>query len=140
MWKDHKTLNRIPESISGCLINGSCKVQPYYVRYNGLSGEASALEYSTTEPDKTEISEDIYQTSAGMIEMYDEGEFGGCLKIGGKQVLEQMNERLEQAGGQCRQDTHHQAQQYEKLAVGNTLFAPLKQFEIPALHTTYPFL
>ena len=86
MWKDHKTLNRIPESISGCLINGSCKVQPYYVRYNGLSGEASALEYSTTEPDKTEISEDIYQTSAGMIEMYDEGEFGGCLKIGGKHI------------------------------------------------------
>ena len=31
MWKDHKTLNRIPESISGCLINGSCRVQPYYV-------------------------------------------------------------------------------------------------------------
>ena len=86
MWKDHKTLNRIPESISGMSIDGDHKPYPYYVRYNGLMKEDSALEYSTEKPEKGKIPEELYQTSAGRIEMYDEGEFGGCLKIGGRHI------------------------------------------------------
>ena len=83
-WKDHKTLKRISESISGFFPDGIHRV-PYYIRQNKTISElGSDIEYSLEKPIEPEIPDEIYHTSAGEIDMSDYGEFGGELRINKK--------------------------------------------------------
>lgn len=87
MWKDHKQLNRISESIAGWHI-GKYTNTPYYIKYNPAVDFANSIEYSLVAPTQQEYPEDLFQTTAGRIEMFDDGEFGGYLAIGGKKVCD----------------------------------------------------
>ena len=87
MWKDHKQLNRISESIAGWHI-GKYTNTSYYIKYNPAVDFANSIEYSLVAPPQQEYPEDLFQTTAGRIEMFDDGEFGGYLAIGGKKVCD----------------------------------------------------
>lgn len=86
MWKDHKTLNRIDESIAGWYDCKSYRCEPYYIRYNSEARSSQGLEYTTEEQPEVEYPDEIFKISAGEIDLFDEGEFGGHLAIGGKTV------------------------------------------------------
>ena len=90
MWKDHKTLNRINENISGwgSLSGKPFKHVPYYVRHNPHVAPEKSIEYTTEIQPKVSYPDEIFMTSAGRIDLYDEGEFGGHLEIGGKLVCQ----------------------------------------------------
>ncbi|MDD6657519.1 MAG: hypothetical protein PUE95_09545 [Lachnospiraceae bacterium] len=88
MWKDHKTLNRINENISGWYTGNSYRCTPYYIRYNPEAEFKNSIEYTTEKQPEVEYPDEIFMTSAGKIDLYDEGEFGGHLSIGGKTVCQ----------------------------------------------------
>lgn len=90
MWKDHKTLNRINENISGwgSLSDNPFKHVPYYIRHNPHVDPEKSIEYTTEIQPKVSYPDEIFMTSAGRIDLYDEGEFGGHLEIGGKMVCQ----------------------------------------------------
>lgn len=87
MWEDHKKLRHISESISGCNLDVDFRPVLYYIRDNPLVEPEASLEYSLEKPLPEDVPDEIYQTSAGRIEMEDYGEFGGGLSIGGKHLL-----------------------------------------------------
>lgn len=80
MWRNCRELNRIDESISGWNTEETV-LKPYNIRYN-----KDSVEYSTDEESSVEYTSEIFNTSAGEIRLYDKGEFGGHLEIGGKIV------------------------------------------------------
>ena len=89
MRKDYKTLKRIPESIAGY---DSCYPDYCYVRFNPVADSEKAIEFTTDwQPGEfyppERYHEEDYLTSAGYIEMVDNGEWGGYLSIGDKEVL-----------------------------------------------------
>ena len=86
MWEDHKKLRHISESIAGITINGRPAVEPYYIRNNKDVEPEASLEYSLEKPSAKGVPDELYETSAGKIVLCDEGEFGGYLQIGGKQI------------------------------------------------------
>ena len=85
MWKDHKQLNRISESIAGWHIGKYTKT-PYYIRYNPAVDVTNSIEYTLVAPHEQTYPKHLFQTTVGKIEMFDDGEFGGYLAIGGKKV------------------------------------------------------
>lgn len=88
MWNDHKTLNRINESIAGWHTDNCYRSEPYYIRYNPNVEIRNSIEYTTEEQPEVDYPDEIFKTSAGEIDLYDEGEFGGHLAIGGKTVCQ----------------------------------------------------
>ena len=88
MWKDHKTLRHIKESISGWSEGENPNYQPYYIRMNPEVEPENSIEYTTEKQPEADYPPEIFMTSAGKIDLHDEGEFGGYLAIGGKQVLD----------------------------------------------------
>ena len=87
MWEDHKKLRHISESISGYNLGADFRSVLYYIRNNSFVEPEASIEYSLEKPPTEDVPDEIYQTSAGRIELEDYGEFGGGLSIGGKHLL-----------------------------------------------------
>jgi hypothetical protein len=86
MWRYIREMNRIKESIAGWDYKNNNFSIPYYIRNNENAAPEKSIEYTTDKQPKTEYPDEIFKTSAGEIKLYDEGEFGGKLEIGGKTI------------------------------------------------------
>lgn len=87
MWKNVRSMNRIHESISGCNCNGRFRPIPYYVRVNNdVDDPYDSIEYSNEKPEEKKPPKELFRISAGEIQLCDNGEFGGYLKIGNTMI------------------------------------------------------
>ena len=82
--ENYKTLHHISRSIAEYYEENRYSPKLYYVRYNAKAIDEESIEYNTIKPKDIKYSNEIFKTSAGEINLYDAGEFGGYLKIGEK--------------------------------------------------------